>query len=717
MAVGKQLSDSAGRSGIVHQVLHGYRDGHRLLSSSIPLPQSALDAMLSLTDAIDVYDDPAMAELVAIYPLPDTDLIAASLTWPATEVGRPGAVWTHTLIADSSTLGAAGPALVTLFRRPMSATRRELEQHYGTSLRVGLADREGVLPEALDVAARIAWALHETPARPVIAEATMLGPDARHRLVIGLATQCWPTLSAKLTCGEAASVPRHLGSRPFELTLTGRRGMSALTRGLVEPPRLMPALTKVEPPQWAVLLASDAYRPDGLTDFLRRFGPAANADRAAVKPLAQVYTQLSGETGLVEALPGVLKVLASAFSRRSDMAELKVAIFGAPQDRRLTSGLRETDILAILARDPHARCLSTVDLQLAERAAALASSSSDEAVALLRVVTGRDKTTDAARALCAGLATGISPRGLRDLSRKHPDLVASLLDIHPATIERPELWAGSPTALLEVLDGRVRDPARRRIIAMHAARIADRGRAETLIERWPREIEEATSAILAVPAALDVWAEVLPTQTLAAWLAAQPQPSAVQVLKVASRLTASQASLVPADMWLRARSTVGTAPFDERGFATLLCVAVRLDNMAAADLACEATDRLWGAIANDDLERTDVRLDLSRLGKRGTERDIADGVIQRIVRSFSKRSWHAEAALLLRNLDTFERLLETDAAAHPAGSIAQRLLSHLSPDASAEQVAVMEAVVKRHAPREDLVHILEGFVRRLTPGL
>ena len=82
----------------VGQALHGYRDGHRLLANSTPLPNRALDTMLAVTDAVDVHDEGR--ELFAMYGLPDTDYVAASLTWPALDVGRPGAVWSHTIFAE-----------------------------------------------------------------------------------------------------------------------------------------------------------------------------------------------------------------------------------------------------------------------------------------------------------------------------------------------------------------------------------------------------------------------------------------------------------------------------------------------------------------------------------------------------------------------------------------------------------------------------------------
>ncbi len=714
MALATNLEEAAiGEVGLVHQALHGYRDGHRLLASSVPLPQTALDAMLSLTDAVDVYDDEALGQLLAIYPLPDTEWIAASLTWPATDVGRAGAVWTHTLIATSLTFAAAGPAVGELFRRPASATRTDLSG-YDVTLGFGRSPKIPT-PSSLDSAARIAWALHEAPIRPVIADASAIKSELRQRLLIGLVTQCWPGLIETLACGETSSLPRQLGSRPFDLTLTGRRGLAVLSRdtGL----RVLPASTKIEPPAWATKLASEAFQRDGLTRFLRSFGPEAAKPRTAVKPLAQTFTELSGEPDSgKEGLESVLKILSSVFPRRADMPRLKIAIFGSAVERDLTKRIRETDILAVVATDSHSRCLSTVDLKLGERAAHVAATSPEDTLRLLRALATRDGGRDTARVVYSGLLAGLSAEDLRGFASSHPDTLASLITIYPGTLERAELWQNGSVSLLDALEERAVSPELRRSITTAAGRVADRELAHVLFDRWPREVEASLTDIFVQREAFETWAGVLPSSLLAGWLAHQETPSPVLVFDVASKLTVKEARRVPTDIWLRTRLGEGTGSSDERALATLLCMALTHESTSAAELACRAADGLWPAVVADRLTRADVIDDLGKLRKAPELQTVADGIVQRLVKSFRKHHWHTDAALLLSHRDLFELVLETDAAMKPEGTIAQRLLSHLSSAVSPGQVDVMEAVVARHAPREDLVRLVEGFVRRFTSG-
>lgn len=87
----------------IHQLLHGYSEGHKLLATSIsiipPKDRKKL-AMLSDWDeyATSCEDD----SYITCYPLSESNYYAIAKTWYANEMNRPGCVWTHTLLIDCS---------------------------------------------------------------------------------------------------------------------------------------------------------------------------------------------------------------------------------------------------------------------------------------------------------------------------------------------------------------------------------------------------------------------------------------------------------------------------------------------------------------------------------------------------------------------------------------------------------------------------------------
>src|SRR5712692_7263106 len=103
----------------VHQALHGYSDGHRLLACSTTLKPKEQKAMLIMSDVSGSGAVIDKAGYLTGYPLPESGMYALARTWPATELPRPGCVWTHTLLIDFSDL-ALLPA--------MDANRRLVSQ-------------------------------------------------------------------------------------------------------------------------------------------------------------------------------------------------------------------------------------------------------------------------------------------------------------------------------------------------------------------------------------------------------------------------------------------------------------------------------------------------------------------------------------------------------------------------------------------------------------
>src|SRR3990172_1339558 len=103
----------------IHQAVHGYRDGHRLLSSSSPLSADATRAMLVLSDMSGPSMQPGFDEYLTGYPLPGSEFFVLAKTWYAPEMQRPGCVWTHSLLIPRAQVSNVTTAcLLEMFRRP-----------------------------------------------------------------------------------------------------------------------------------------------------------------------------------------------------------------------------------------------------------------------------------------------------------------------------------------------------------------------------------------------------------------------------------------------------------------------------------------------------------------------------------------------------------------------------------------------------------------------
>ena len=123
----------------VAQALHGYRNGHELLATSHRLSRDGSRILLELSDL----SGPAarthgFESYITGYPVPGEHLYAIARTWLATEGGRPGSVWTHTLLLTPEQLATIDLVNVTKwFRRP---TTTEQALGYGLPLKINRED-------------------------------------------------------------------------------------------------------------------------------------------------------------------------------------------------------------------------------------------------------------------------------------------------------------------------------------------------------------------------------------------------------------------------------------------------------------------------------------------------------------------------------------------------------------------------------------------------
>ena len=108
------------QTNVIHQFLHGYSEGHRLIAGSLKLPTDLARLMLRMSDLSGSSVVKGFDQYVTGYPLDSINAYALAMTWYAPEMSRPGCVWTHTLALPMQIL-ATIPSLgqlVHLFKRP-----------------------------------------------------------------------------------------------------------------------------------------------------------------------------------------------------------------------------------------------------------------------------------------------------------------------------------------------------------------------------------------------------------------------------------------------------------------------------------------------------------------------------------------------------------------------------------------------------------------------
>jgi hypothetical protein len=276
----------------VHQALHGYADGHRLLASSVSLAGHDAKTMLVLSDASSSgarIDDQGY---LTGYPLPDSGLYALARTWAAPEMSRPGCVWTHTLLIDFADLAAipAPGVLVGAISRPTTlrphdvyAAPIELEAHDARSLPLSTQQTEWV--------GRLLWTLYSRPRERVVAGRTGYGDV--EPLVLAIWAQQWPRLRRSFRFCTLAFADRSAVGAAFDLQILPLQERAAHARFEVAVDADRPASGGAD---WLPEAIHDirAGPRGGLREFFRRVGGEVAVGREAFVPLCRMH-RLLGE--------------------------------------------------------------------------------------------------------------------------------------------------------------------------------------------------------------------------------------------------------------------------------------------------------------------------------------------------------------------------------------------------------------------------------------
>lgn len=270
---------------LVHQTLHGYNDGHRLISGSLPLDGADARIMLVMSDLSGSGVKPSPDGYLTGYPLEKSGKYVLARTWSAPEMPRPGCVWTHSLIIENADLArmTSARALLDAFSRPTGPTTRSL---YG--LQISISSKPGPdAPLRTERARSLLQALYLFPSRPVVAEVNV--PLEDERLVTAIWMQQWPRLRRTFGFCTLTGMDRSGKGVALDLQLARERERQLLSK--------FPDAVVADDSGFAdglQPLLFDLVDPAGSTlrEFLKRTGGDVDGGRRAMLPLCELYTSL-----------------------------------------------------------------------------------------------------------------------------------------------------------------------------------------------------------------------------------------------------------------------------------------------------------------------------------------------------------------------------------------------------------------------------------------
>ncbi|MBX9681621.1 MAG: hypothetical protein K2X38_22930 [Gemmataceae bacterium] len=392
---------------VIQQTLHGYSDGHRLLASSCRLPKDAESLMLILSDLSGPGGGDQFDPYLTGYPLESTGRYALGCTWPAPEMGRPGCVWTHTLLLGEELLAEMNnpEEFLKLFRRPTAPSGFG---DYLGGMRVpelfGSRDRRTAPLD--DWTARLGPHLLRTLYGSAAPFTVLTVPrySAADMPCLSTWRLQWPRLRARFTfCGGARAV-RTVEGEPMNLQATLDRDVRRLDRGAVPPALVLSEFAPGEPAgEWVGIAAAAWSAPDAnnLVGFFNRLGKGLPGDPSLFRPAAEVYAILGHSSHFDAVARELVAYVAREFPDADAGSEFKSAILG-PKN---VTGLPELAVLRAFAETERWGAFEPDALLIRLRSAALWQSRESAWGLMSRLLAGMN--TQLSEMVLSGLIEGM----------------------------------------------------------------------------------------------------------------------------------------------------------------------------------------------------------------------------------------------------------------------------------------------------------------------
>lgn len=427
----------------VHQCLFGYQDGHRLLATSLRLPEEAASTLLLLSDLAPGLSLPVHGGYWTGIPLPSAKSYALMHTWLAPEMSRPGCVWTHALIVAFTDM-ARFPDLSVLIEHVTRPSAVSGFETYGAPILLtppsgdSTLRRKAVALDAAD-AHRVVQAIYADQGTGKVVASLGALDDT----IFAAWSQQWPRLRRSFSFRTAASLND-------SLSITKRFDLAVLLGSYRDQISLLDdAADGIE--AWEKACVDDLLLPQGteFRRFLWRYGSDVRLGRKRFKFLTNAYLmtrspRLSGKN-LHKILENVTTVLPSP----EDGKVLKEDMVGRNQYSLLPS-IDSIDMLAFYVNDPIASKLPPPSAEVFE---AIHHSWPDRSEEILSIAEASAKReTELGTELLDRLAVVVDASTFLSSTTTKPNLRNKLLTSTPSLLDSDDLIKVSGAELLRLVE-------------------------------------------------------------------------------------------------------------------------------------------------------------------------------------------------------------------------------------------------------------------------
>jgi hypothetical protein len=474
----------------IDQTLHGYSDGHRLLASSFSV-DSALDRqLLVMSDLSGSNVISGFEEYYTFYPLPKHKKYVIAKTWYASEMRRPGCVWTQSLIISPEDLSYIKDVrlIISHFHRPHTnipfSSYQIIIQHetftcYSKNISTNkqYINYQSYFP--------IFELIYKRPEFPIII-VTNEKSDLENFLFL-IWNQQWPNLRSEFSFSTGSLSLRKLPEGQFDIQIVPSNNNNFFNISLITNNIIVQALNEggdysqtnnidsenkitfvnnklknidnqIFYDRLYLLPFDELFFSDfdnkGFTNFAWEYGLDIPNARKNFQHLVKIFEIFKKATLEENYIYEILDLIANYYPNTKDAKKLKFDIFTTNsqlyQDFQINE-LPESAMLYILFTTKYYKIFSPAELNIKNRTAYLYKQSPTTAIDLL-VKISEIKTNLLGNIYVRKLAKIIDPNDFLDLLQINPQITRLLIENNVCLAFIPEIWQQSYDYQLHVLE-------------------------------------------------------------------------------------------------------------------------------------------------------------------------------------------------------------------------------------------------------------------------
>lgn len=662
----------------VHQCLHGYADGHQLIQTSTKIPPKADRLLLTLSDMSGPSMITGFQSYLTGYPLPDTGWYAFAKTWYASEMPRPGCVWTHTLLIETADLARVQDhrSLLKAFVRP-SKVRKYKGYTLPIKLGLNLENHHDHIFDSTsrDVAVMVLKGLYQQPDKPVYLPASHA--DYYEDLVLKIWNQQYPKLRRSFWFCTGSLGNRRAIRRPFDLQVIPSSSLREIQREV--PNGIFIELRskfRLDAPQWVFTAADDllSSTESKLRQFLLLFGADATEGREPFSQILDLYTKAYETKADSLRLSEVIRVVSTYYPEAQQGIRLKqVLLGGTAAAPKLAPNFWEIDLLRELAVTDHYAAFDANSLRLHERARELVYNQPIEFRYLILDLLNY-KVNPLGEEMIAGMSEAVSPTMALDLAKQRNSLLFVLTKYNPSLLTTPQMWQESTDRQRELYD-HVRPQLKSgelnvsNVVQAMLSAGSDVLAEEVIFQHGPTAVTAVLDWIETVPASQlsENWERAMtkwPTAILS-WLESSQRPRCETMALLSSLLDphSEQVLKFGTKLWLplaRANGSELTAKSRIRVMAFLLALGFNNPDACAPELVAEAFQTVHDAATHETLPYASWRLLMHQAPSLTWwgEWDKGERLRRALVDRFIRFKWNLDFFLqAIKREDTFIEVL------------------------------------------------------------